>query len=576
MTAVATARRVIWREPAPLSPEQRSLTGWPLMSAILARRGITSADEARRFLDPLHQAFGNPLLLPDLERAVALIRRVIQDGGTIGIFGDYDVDGLSSTAMLARVLRKLGSDPEIIIPHRMRDGYGLSLDAVARFAQAGVSLLITVDTGSGSRPEIEAALQRGLDVIVLDHHQLHGSLPEAVPFVTPRRPENRYPEENLAAVGVVFTLTRALLGEREAEMYLPYVALGTVADVVNLHGENRVLAAKGIEALRRWKLPGMNALCAVAGVNKREIGSFEIGYIIGPRINAAGRMDTPLAALEWFLANDPEAAGPLAERLDDLNRARQQETQRILEEAILQVELRGPIEQTPAIVVDDPGWSIGIAGIVAGKLVERFHRPAVVIERGGMVSKGSARSPLTINVVEAIGMSADLLERYGGHAAAAGLTLASEHIERFRAEFMANVFDLAGGRLPDPVIELDAEVPHAELTLETVDRLDVLEPTGQGNRPPLFLVKNLVPRQPRLSRDGRHLFFDAVDELGRRHKAIFFGAGERLAELGAAGRVDLATSLRRDTWNGLTRMSLQLSDFRATADAPRQTTFGVR
>lgn len=551
-----------WREPAPLSREQLSITDWPLLSAVLHARGITTAEEATAFLTAATAPLGDPMLLPDMDRAIDTIRTALEGDAPIAIFGDYDVDGLTSTSMLYRVLTRLGATVVAEVPHRRRDGYGLNTGAVDRFVDAGASLMIVVDCGSGNRAELEYALSRGIQPVVLDHHLLHGDLPAEVPFVSPRRPENRYPATELAAVGVAFTLVRALLGEDDSEMYLPYVALGTVADVVELRGENRTLVSRGIDLLRRWGLPGMKALCECAGVKQRTMNAWHIGFIVGPRINAAGRMDTPDVALQMFLANDYDSAFPLATMLEELNRARQAETRRMTEEAERMIAAHGGGEHLPALVVADPGWSIGLAGIVAGRLSETHHRPAIVIERGAESAKGSARSAGTVDIVRALDMTASLLDHYGGHAAAAGLTLPTDNLDAFRDALSASILDLWGGVWPTRELQLDAEVPHSDLKLDTVDRLSCIEPCGHGNDAPLFLIRGLGVRAPRLTRDGSHLMWQAVDDNGQAHSVIFFRGGDRIDELMAQPRVDLACELQRDSWNGRVRLKLHVRDFR--------------
>lgn len=564
MALVHNPSAAIWHEPPQLSPEQLAITERPLVSAILHARGITTEEEAHHFLRPADVPLGDPYLLPDMDRAVALIRQAIADGASIGIFGDYDVDGLSSTAMLVRALSRLGAETMPVIPHRVKDGYGLNVDAIERFLDAGVRLVVVADCGSANKRELEFALSRGLQAIVLDHHRLHGELPETVPFVSPRRECSRYPESELAAVGVAFALLRALLGEQDAEMYLPYVALGTVADVVQLRGENRTLAARGIEMLRRWRLPGLSSLCTVASIDKRELDAFDIGFIIGPRINAAGRMDSPDIALNWFLANDLATAGLLAHQLNDLNTIRRSETQRVLEESQTQIEEMGGVARQPALVVADPSWSIGVAGIVAGKLAEQYHRPAIVFEQGSQISKGSARSNGTVDMVEALRRNASLLDRFGGHSAAAGLSIQSDRIDDFRQALTESVLELWGGKIPQPELRLDAEVRHDDLTLDVVEQLKVLEPCGFGNEPPRLLIRDLVPAGVRLSRNGRHVLLRLKDRNGTYHDGVFFGGGERFADLFDARLIDVAGSIRNDTWRGRARLQIRIEDFRAT------------
>lgn len=495
-----------------------------------------------------------------------MIQEAIESAAPIGIFGDYDVDGISSTAMLTRALRKLGGEITPRIPHRVKEGYGLNTAAVEEFAANGCRLLITVDCGSSNVVEIDRALELGMQVIVIDHHRVHHDLPEGVAFVSPKRPDNAYVESELAAAGVAFTLVRALVGDDEAEMYLPYAALATVADVVPLRGENRVLAARGIDLLRRWGLPGFKMLCKIAGIERREIDAFDIGFVVGPRINAAGRMESPDIALDWFLADDAASSMPHAQKLDLLNRQRQTDTRSVLQEAELQLRIQDGGFEQPALVVDGRDWNAGVIGIVAGRLADRYNRPAVVIARGPNLSTGSARTAGNVDIVEAIRTCRDLLDRFGGHTAAAGMTLETANIDAFRTALNSAVVDQLGGEMPVAEIFLDAEVDHADLALTTVDGLAALEPCGHGNDHPLLLIRDLKPEGVRTSRDGKHLLFDVADKSGNRHQAVFFGAGERRDELMACGMIDVAAELRRNSWKGRVRLQLQLTDFRPASD----------
>ena len=538
------------------------LTDHPLLSAILRSRGVTSSEEASSFLTPLRGTLADPRLLPDAEEAVRRILDAISTGKRIVVFGDYDVDGLTSTAMLVRVLRRLGADPVALIPHRIRDGYGLTARAVERILAERPDLLVTVDCGSSSPRELQTLLDNGVDAIVVDHHHYSGELPDRVAFVSPRRPDNAYPFDDLAAVGVAYMLVRLLLGDEDAEMYLPYVAMGSVADVVDLRGENRTLVAKGISKLRRWRLPGLMALCASAGLDQAQVATWHIGFVIGPRINAAGRVDDPNLALDLLLADDATTATPLALRLSDLNEHRRNETRRVQDEAEAQLHANGWVPADPAIVVAGSGWSNGIVGLVASRLVERYHRPAIVLEHVDDIVRGSARSVPGVDIVRAIEASSEILDRFGGHAAAAGLSLRYDALETFVRELKATVLDLCGGQLPEREIFIDAEAGAADLHLGTVDLLERLEPFGQGNEEPRVIVRDVAHRYAKTSRDGRHLLLRVVDERNRSHRAVFFGAGHRLAELEQAPRIDIATRLQRDTWDDRTSLKLHLDDFR--------------
>ena len=555
----------LWVEPAELTPEQRTLTEWPLLNKVLAARGIANTADLGPFLSPRKAPLADPLLLPDMQRAVDRLRMAIERGDRIAIFGDYDVDGISSTAMLTRALRRQGATVVPLIPHRMHDGYGVTDPTVERVRAANVQLLITVDCGSSSPSQFAALEESGVQSIILDHHAYSGTLPTSCAFVSAQRPDNAYPCTALAAVGVAYSLLRALLGESEAEMYLPYVALGTVADVVDLVGDNRTLVARGLAALRRWKLPGMIALCAAAGVDQTRVSTFEIGYILGPRINAAGRVDDPTLALDLLLANDLASAQPLASRLTELNEQRQADTRRVMDEANLQLAAFGGIAASPAIVLADPGWSIGIAGLVAGRLAEAHGRPAVILEQGEEESRGSARTAGDIDIFGALHHSRALLTRFGGHRAAAGLSLKNTDIEQLRHELSAMVLDMCGGRLPTRTVVIDARAVHDDLDLYSVELLDRLEPFGRGNAQPLLSFHELRHRYAKTSKDGKHLLFQAIDKFGRGHRAVMFNAGHRLGELRAAPRIDVAAHLNRDEWSGKTELKLRVSDFRLSS-----------
>ncbi len=550
-----------WIEPASASGADL-LVDDPLISAILRARGISSAAEAQRFLRPLYGSLADPALLPDAQRAVTRIHTAIQRSERILVYGDYDVDGLTSTAMLVRVLRRLGAAPSTMIPHRLRDGYGLTMPMAEKIVAQQPDLVICVDCGSSSPQELQLLRDHGIDAIVADHHHFSGDLPDSVAFVSPQRPDNAYPFRDLAAVGVAYMLVRLLLGDDDAEMYLPYVALGSVADVVELRGENRVLVAKGISKIRRWQLPGLRAICASAGLDQSRLSTWDIGFVIGPRINAAGRVASPEIALDLLLADDATTATPLALQLNDLNEHRRAETTRVLEEAEGQLRETGWQPEFPAIVVAGDGWSNGIVGLVASRLVDRFHRPAIVLEDRDGVVRGSARSVPGVDIVQAISASSELLDRFGGHEAAAGLSMRREMLDTFIHELNASVLDLCGGRLPQRTIEIDAEASAADLDLNTVDAFDQLQPFGQGNPEPCLLVRGLSHRYAKTSRDGRHLLLQVGAEGRRGYRAVLFGAGHRLPELLRLPQIDIVTRLQRDTWDGRTSLKLHLVDFR--------------
>lgn len=556
---------VIWNDPlAPTAPAIQA-AGSSLLAQVLAARGVTEPDAIHRFLNAAIQPLGDPSLLPDMTRAKRLIEGALGHGHTIAVFGDYDVDGLSSTAMLTRALRKYGATVIPHVPHRKLDGYGLNMAAVEDFHRAGSKLMITVDCGTSDRTEIEAALDLGMDVVVLDHHQVqpHHTLPDPVAFVSPRRPDSTYPDDDLAAVGVAHALLRALFGETETEMYLPYVGLGTVADVVPLLNENRTLASRGIDLLRRWSLPGIKALCREADLKKAGLNAHTIGYVIGPRLNAAGRMDDPRIALEWFLADTPDEAARHASMLERLNRARQADTERAVQLAVEMVEAEGGASDLPAIVVSSPEWDIGIAGIVAARIGERYFRPTIVIAEGPDESVGSARSLGIVDMVAALRPSAELLDHFGGHTAAAGMSLRTRNIPEFARRVRETVLELLDGQMPVPEIHPDAEVDHHDIHLDVVDELGILEPHGAANPRPLLLIRGLDVVSTRWSRSQEHLLLTLRDSRGRTHRAVYFRAGNEVAAVAEGRAVDVVCRLRRDEFRGVTRLDIQIEAMRS-------------
>lgn len=556
-----------------------------LLAALLARRGHTAAAEIEAFLNPSPATLGDPRCMADLGRAITRLALARERGERIAVWGDYDVDGLTSTALLCRALGGMGFDVRPHIPHRARDGYGLNIAGIDDLAADGVTLLISVDCGISDRAQVAHARSLGVETIVLDHHTVPPEMPEAAAVVNPRRGDCDYPCKDLAAVGVAYTLVRGLVGagfhlrgawdENEADLLdlLELAALGTVADVAPLRGENRTIVAWGLDSLRHTGHPGLRALCAVAGLDPARLTSWDIGHALGPRLNAAGRIADPTPALRLLLCDDADEALALAQELDRLNRERQRELGRVLEEATARVEADGaPDESRPILQIAGVGWTAGIVGLVAGRLSERYGRPAIVLEQGADFSRGSARSIDGFNLVEALADCADLLDHYGGHARAAGLTVANGKLEELRERLLT----LARARLTAddlrPSLAVDVDLALGDLTYATVETIDQLAPFGHGNPEPLILLRDVTARWPRTSGDGKHLFFTAVAQAGRpvpaSTRCVAFGQGARCPELKRAqqGRIDLVGTLRREWWQGEERLSFHVRDFRMTND----------
>ena len=518
-------------------------------ASILVRRGTTDVDEARAFLEG-ERAAHDPFLLGDMTEAVALIRASIEAGKRICVHGDYDVDGICATALAVLTLRELGADVEWHLPSRFEEGYGVSGDTISRLADDGCGLLITVDCGITAVDEVAAAKARGLDVIVTDHHRPAEVLPDC-PIVATRPSDYPFPE--LCGTGVVHKLAQALLGvDHEAvRRHADLVALATIADVVPLLDENRSLAIAGLRALARTQKPGLRALMRSAQVDPAAIDSSAVGFRLAPRINAAGRLGRPDAALDLLLTGDDDEAERLACELETLNRDRQAVEDRILRAAVAEVE-RWPEQKRyrRGYVLWGENWHEGVIGIVASRLVERFNRPVVMIAGTGGSWKGSGRSVTAFDLHGALAACSGRLERFGGHRAAAGLSILPENLEAFAADFAAH----ADAHLDDdelaPVTKIDAIVPGASLTLGLAQELARLAPFGLGNPDVTLLVPSCESVNPGLVGEGKHLRFRVRHQGRDAGSAIAFGHGSQLDRLLGPLRHDLACRLKENRWNG--------------------------
>lgn len=481
----------------------------PLVGQILAQRGMTSPEAAQRFLACTLTDLSDPFLLKDMDRAVARLKAALARRERICIVSDYDVDGVTSTALLVRVLKRLGATPATYVPHRVRDGYGFSAKAVAFARKQGATVVITVDSGSTAHEELAAAREAGLDVIVVDHHEMaHLARPPAYALINPLQSDCAYPDKNLASVGLAFKLTQALVSAlvpgavpapgtdlRYAMWeHLDLVCLGTVADVAPLIGENRILVRHGLERLAKTPKVGLRALIEVADLRARRLTTEHVGFILGPRINAAGRMDTADAALKLLLTEDREEARTLATQLHEENRQRQRVEEETLKEALAKVDREVNFNRDRVIVVYGHGWHPGVIGIVASRLVERYHRPSVVIAMDDGVGKGSARSIVRFHLVEALAECRDWMLGFGGHEAAAGLTIAEGKLSGFREAINAVARERLSPEALVPNLTIDAEVSLAPMTPDLIEKLESLGPFGAGNPCPIFASHGLTWR----------------------------------------------------------------------------------
>ena len=518
-------------------------------AAVLVRRGHDDPNDARRFLDaelPGH----DPFLLGDMAAAVDRIRAAVQRGVRICVHGDYDVDGICATALAVLLLRELGADVDWHLPSRFEEGYGVSGDTLERLADQGVGLVLTVDCGITAVDEIAAARARGLEVVVTDHHRPGESLPDC-PIVSTR--PSSYPFPELCGTGVVHKLGEALLGSGHPALrrHLDLVALATIADVVPLVDENRALASAGLRTLAGTSRSGLQALMRAAHVDPAAVDSGAVGFRLAPRINAAGRLCRPDVALQLVLTEDADEAKRLAGELEDLNRERQGVEDRILREASALVESMPESSRgRRGYVLWREDWHEGVIGIVASRLVEKFHRPVVLIAGSHDACKGSGRSLARFDLHAALGACSQHLERYGGHRAAAGLSIDSSNIDAFAEAFAAYADShLAPEDLHEPTV-VDAVVSAADLTLELAQELERLAPFGLGNPDVTLLVPATQPVTPSTVGEGKHLRF-RVRQHGRdAGTAIAFGQGGQLDRLCAEGLFDVACRLKENHWNG--------------------------
>ena len=518
-------------------------------AAVLVRRGYEDPQRARRFLDaelPGH----DPLLLGDMATAVERIRAAIERRARICVHGDYDVDGICATALAVLYLRELEADVVWHLPSRFEEGYGVSSETLGRLADEGVGLVLTVDCGITAVEEIAAARASGLEVVVTDHHRPGESLPDC-PVVSTR--PSSYPFPELCGTGVVHKLGEALLGvdHPAVRRNLDLVALATIADVVPLVDENRALASAGLRALASTRRPGLQALMRSAHVDPAAVDSGSVGFRLAPRINAAGRLCRPDVALELVLTEDPDVAKRLAAELEDLNRERQAVEERIVREAIgIVEEMAEPARSRRGYVLSREDWHEGVIGIVASRLVERFHRPVVLIAGSHDGWKGSGRSVAQFDLHAALGACAQHLQRYGGHRAAAGLSIDPTQIDAFAAAFAAHAdAQLSQDELFEPTV-VDAVVSAQDLTLELAQELERLAPFGLGNPDVTLLVPAIQPLTPATVGDGKHLRFRLRQHGRDAGSAIAFGQGSQLDRLRAEGLFDVACRLKENHWNG--------------------------
>lgn len=537
----------------------------PILAVVLLNRGIDNVEE---FINPEIELLRDPFLMKGMDVAAERILRAQNAGEHITVYGDYDVDGITSTAALVKFLQTHGAEVDYYIPDRLEEGYGINRDAIDTIAARGTKLLITVDCGITAVDEINYAKECGMDVIVTDHHECKDALPEALCILNPKQPDCPYPFKKLAGVGVVFKLLEALTIQMKfhkqelLDEYLDLIAVGTVADVMPLVGENRIIVKKGLALLKYTSNKGLRALMAQAQVDPASVTAGTIGFILAPRINAAGRMGDPGSAVEMLLARDEKTAERYAVLLDEENHARQQAEQDILEDALRILSEDASMENDYVLVISGEGWHHGIIGIVASKISEQTGKPCILISTTDGMGKGSGRSIKGFNLFRALELCGEELTKFGGHELAAGLSIAEENIKSFREHINAHARTVLSEDDFIPSIHIDSELPIPYINMNTAEKLSVLEPYGMGNPNPLFMARGLSVASMRLLSEGKHLKLTLSGE-GYSADAIGFGMGEYAEFLSQGDFVDVVFHLDINTFRGERHAQMILKDIRS-------------
>ncbi len=550
---------------------------------LLYNRGYKTPADASSFIRLEAELFHDPFLMEDMKKAAERIVTAIENGEKIAIYGDYDVDGVTSTSLLSLYFRDNGINTVYHIPNRVGEGYGVNREAIDKLVNDGTDLIITVDTGITAVDEAEYCASLGCDMVITDHHECRGDLPKAVAVVNPHRPDCPYPFKELAGIGVAFKLVSAvelLLRQRRGistdgfltdicKKYIDLVALGTVADVMPLIDENRLIVSMGLSYMERSPRIGISALldavdAGKAPTKKRKMTSSVIGFTIAPRINAAGRMASASRAAELFLSRDQDEIREIAEELCLTNTQRQNEENKIVDslKERIEAELK---DGSPVIVLDDEGWNHGIIGIVSSRITEKYGKPSIIISFEDGVGKGSGRSVKGMNLVEALFHCSDLLEKFGGHELAAGLTIKRENLEPFKEKLKEYALSSLGKEAAAPSIELDFELSPSEMTLSQAEELELIEPCGVGNPQPSFYCPSLTVLEVTSMGQGRHTKY-LLDGNGKRISAVFFGSSPEELGFSPSDKVDIAFRLGINEFRGAKSEQILLRDIRRSVE----------
>lgn len=533
----------------------------PLVASLLVNRGLTTVESAREFLEPEHLEFHDPFLLDQMDIAIERIMKAIENDERILVFGDYDADGVSSTTVMVTALKEKGAHVDFYIPNRFTEGYGPNETAFRWAKSEGFSLIITVDTGISALHEAEVAKELGIDLIITDHHEVGPELPVAMAIIHPKKPNSQYPFKELAGVGVAFKVAHALRGEVPTDL-LDVAVIGTIADLVPLHGENRLLAKKGIRALQNTGRPGLKALLKKAKIENNDISEETVGFAIGPRINAVGRLQSADPAVDLLMTTDPEEASYIADEIDELNKERQQLVNQMTQEAIQEVEENFPPSSNSVLVIAKEGWNSGVIGIVASRLVDRFYRPTIVLsidsEKG--LAKGSARSIAGFNLYESLSTCRDILPHFGGHPMAAGMTLKVDDVNDLRNRLNVIANEVLTPEDFQPVTSVDAICSIDDISIESIIEMNKLAPYGMGNPKPIVQINDVgVNTIRRIGADQSHLKIVLQDEP-HTLDGVGFGLGHTCDGISPLSKVSVIGELSINEWNNSRKPQIMLQD----------------
>ena len=524
---------------------------------LVYQRGIQTEEALRDFLEPSLDQLHDPYELHDMDKAVTRIRQAIENYEQILIYGDYDADGMTSASIVKEALEQLGAECQVYLPNRFTDGYGPNASVYKYFIEnQGISLIVTVDNGVAGHEAIELAQSMGVDVIVTDHHSMPEVLPDAYAIVHPEHPEAEYPFKHLAGCGVAFKLATALLEEVQVEL-LDLVAIGTIADMVSLTGENRILVKYGLSVLKNTQRIGLQELFKIAGIQENEVDEETVGFQIAPRLNALGRLDDPNPAIELLTGFDEEEARDIALMINQKNEERKEIVQKIYDEAKTMVDLNKPVQ-----VLAGEGWNPGVLGIVAGRLLEELHQPVIVLNIENDLAKGSARSIEAVDIFEALDPHRDLFVAFGGHAGAAGMTLEASKLEALSQVLVAYIEDNQVDLSTKNELFLDEELSLPDLTLETLKNFEKLAPFGMDNKKPVFYLKDFKVENARTMGAGNTHLKLKISQANVAFEVVAFGLGNLATEFSQTKNLELAVTLSVNKWNGQTSLQLMLVDAR--------------